>query len=434
MQYVNDDMDELFRRAAENYPLNTSSADWNKVLTALQGQAQEQTIAEKKRNKNGRLLWLLLLLPLGFICNQLYSPGIFIGKQASKTGDANENVTGERGTSQKNTNSSSFSDNNNDNNTVTAAGTKVGKGPSAESANKNSFEPGTPASKTSYSSYPGYLKTEQKSYLSNNITHTKTPITNRQTGADLFTTGEDVHSRNYVSQVLFSHFLQDDVTASVTKELHPLFSSSEENSKQPIRVARRKRFYAGVVGGVDATTIKFQKIENAGATYGVLFGYQFNKKWSIETGAFVEKKYYYTEGKYFNTSKLPIPPSWQIENVSGNCKMIEVPVSFKYNFSAHKNSNWFATAGSLSYFMKKQDYTYDYYYGSWGPYTRRVPYDTSAAYFFSNIGFSIGYSHRLGNVAELRVEPYVKIPVSGIGAGSLPMLSTGLQIGITKKF
>ena len=32
MQFVNDDMDDLYRRAAEEYPLKTDSGDWNKVL------------------------------------------------------------------------------------------------------------------------------------------------------------------------------------------------------------------------------------------------------------------------------------------------------------------------------------------------------------------------------------------------------------------
>ena len=36
MQYVNNDMDDVFRKAAEEYPLDTRSMDWNKVLTALQ--------------------------------------------------------------------------------------------------------------------------------------------------------------------------------------------------------------------------------------------------------------------------------------------------------------------------------------------------------------------------------------------------------------
>jgi len=71
MQYVNDDMDEVFRRAAENYPLDTNSANWNKVLSALQGMETPNPIPEKKGNKNRRFLWLLLLLPLGLICNKL---------------------------------------------------------------------------------------------------------------------------------------------------------------------------------------------------------------------------------------------------------------------------------------------------------------------------------------------------------------------------
>lgn len=434
MQYVNDDMDELFKRAAENYPLDTNSADWNKVLSALQGETVAKPISEEKKNNNkGRLLWLLLLLPLGLVCNQLYSPGIFNGKQASKGSSANENIIVDRGTSQKNTNSGGISDNNNDNTTVTNERAKVDKGLTGESGNKNSVDPGMPASTTTYPSYPGYAKTERKNYLSdNNITHTKNQITNQEADDNLFIIGIDRRKR--LPEVLFSHPLQNDVTTSVTKKLNPLFSSSEEKSKQPIRVASRKRFYAGVAGGVDATTIKFQKIENAGAAYGLLFGYQFNKKWSVETGAFLEKKYYYTEGKYFNALKAGIPPSWQVDNISGNCKMIEVPVSLKYNFSAHKNSNWFVTAGSSSYFMKKQNYNYDYYYGSWGPYPSKKSYDTSSTYLFSNISLSVGYSHRLGNFGDLRVEPYLKLPVSGIGIGSLPMFSTGLQVGITRKF
>src|SRR5689334_19464578 len=58
MQYVNDDMDELFRRAAENYPLDTTGADWNKVMAAMQtpGEVQE-------RSKKRRFLWLFMLVP-----------------------------------------------------------------------------------------------------------------------------------------------------------------------------------------------------------------------------------------------------------------------------------------------------------------------------------------------------------------------------------
>ena len=71
MQHVNDDMDELFRRAAEGYPLNTDSADWNAVVKKLE---LERSLPAKKENRNKNykhLLWLLLLLPLGVYKNYI---------------------------------------------------------------------------------------------------------------------------------------------------------------------------------------------------------------------------------------------------------------------------------------------------------------------------------------------------------------------------
>src|SRR3954454_24484296 len=73
MQYENENMDELFRKAAENYPLDTSSKDWDKVFQALQT-ANGQTEVVQKNNK-GRFLWLLILLPMGLVCNKYLMHG-----------------------------------------------------------------------------------------------------------------------------------------------------------------------------------------------------------------------------------------------------------------------------------------------------------------------------------------------------------------------
>jgi hypothetical protein len=214
--------------------------------------------------------------------------------------------------------------------------------------------------------------------------------------------------------------------------MNPLFESPK--SKENIRVAKRKKFYAGLMGGMDVTTIKLQKIEDAGYGYGMLIGYQFNKKWSVETGAFLEKKYYYSDGKYLNTSKIYLPPNSRIEDATGNCKMVEMPLAVKYNFSIRKESTWFATLGISSYFMKEENYTYNYYYGTSGPVPHQKEYKNSSTDLFSAMSISGGYIHRLGNFADVRIEPYLKLPMYGMGIGELPFLSTGLQVGITKKF
>jgi hypothetical protein len=188
-----------------------------------------------------------------------------------------------------------------------------------------------------------------------------------------------------------------------------------------------------VMGGVDITTIKLQKIEDAGYNYGILLGYQFNKKWSIETGVYQDRKFYYTEGEYFNTSSLWMPSNSKITEVSGNCKMIEIPLTVKYNLSSTPKKSLFLTGGATSYIMQKEDYDYTYYYGNSGNYAvHNRKYDSDSKQFFAALHISGGYSRKLNKTTNLRIEPYIKLPLYGMGVGQLKFVSTGLHLGITK--
>lgn len=430
MQYVNDDMDELFRRAAENYPLDTKTADWNKVLATLQNQTEIKTAPENKGNRKDRFLWLLLLLPLGLICNQFYSPGSLNSDGISKKEVAKENsVTSKDNIQQQNSvrNNKSI-----DNATVNVTNSNN------EISNKEKrigmfADPSSRVQKKSYSLKADQVRKNNESYTAYNSVIVSSHQKNQSSDND-FTSGETVFLRTYVSKILFDKKGVDDFSTSINRSLSPLINSPEEQLKQNIKLERRKRFYAGVMGGIDATTIKFQKIEDAGSTYGILLGYQLNKKWSIETGAYWAGKNYYSDGKYLNTSKIYMPPNSWIDDVSGTCKMIEVPLAIRYNFSVRKKSSWFSTVGTSSYFMKEENYTYNYYYGTAGPVPHNKEYKNASTNLFSNISISGGYNHRLGNFADLRIEPYVKMPLAGMGIGKLPLFSTGLQVGFAKKF
>jgi hypothetical protein len=48
------------------------------------------------------------------------------------------------------------------------------------------------------------------------------------------------------------------------------------------------------------------------------------------------------------------------------------------------------------------------------------------------ITFSTGVTKPLNKTIDLRIEPYLKIPVKGVGVGSLSLQSAGVQVGITK--
>src|ERR1017187_6864999 len=71
MEYLNEDMDDLFRKAGEQYPLKTTNSDWDGVLGRLQpqpgGASSYELETGGKGNNKKRFLWLLLLLPLSMI-------------------------------------------------------------------------------------------------------------------------------------------------------------------------------------------------------------------------------------------------------------------------------------------------------------------------------------------------------------------------------
>ena len=184
--------------------------------------------------------------------------------------------------------------------------------------------------------------------------------------------------------------------------------------------------------GPDISTVKFESIKNTGINIGIILGYRLNKKLSIETGLMWDKKFYYSEGQYFKTGKIYLPSNTRIRNVDGNCKMLEVPLNVKFNFKSSGKTNWFSAIGVSSYFMKQE--TYDYTIISTGqPYTYKKTYNEPSQFLLSTINVSVGYNHFLGKFGTLRIEPYFKIPLKGVGIGSLPITSAGINFGITKK-
>src|SRR4051794_38307257 len=69
MLNLNDDMDDLIRQAADDYPLKIEGKDWDKIAGAMPSAMQVQPTKDKK------YWWLLLLLlPILIIA------GLFINK------------------------------------------------------------------------------------------------------------------------------------------------------------------------------------------------------------------------------------------------------------------------------------------------------------------------------------------------------------------
>ena len=224
-----------------------------------------------------------------------------------------------------------------------------------------------------------------------------------------------------------------DVSLNIPVNAKPITVAAKDSSglKKGTKNKKESFFYAGLIVAPDLSTIKMQSVKGVGTTFGILLGYQFNRRWAVETGVYLDRKKYYSDAEYFNKKNTPGLNGVDLVSLTGVCNMVEIPVNLRYNISNGSRTKWFATTGLSTYLMSRENYTFSI--------DRNNPWDETWEYhkhynnWFSIINLSLGFEQKLGKIGNLRIEPYARIPLSGIGTGSLPIMSAGLNIGITRR-
>ena len=271
-----------------------------------------------------------------------------------------------------------------------------------------------------------------------------------------FITGQTIkRSKKYTAKDLFSQPIQDISKAmtnfdfaTINLKLIPkdsliaTYHIQEKNSlslqqklvinkvKMNSRNNNESGFYTAIISGVDLSAIHFQSVKT-GATKGLLIGYAFNKKWSIESGLLWDTKRVYDNGSYFNPPGYIATNGIKIVAVNGKSRLYEWPVNIKYTIIPG-NHSLFATAGLSSYLMRSENYDYEYVQNNQPAGHNYLSYKNETKNWFSVVNFSIGYTHKLGDIGSMRLEPYLKLPIKNLGVGNMPIMSTGLNIGFTK--
>jgi len=438
-------MDDLFREAAEGYHLDAEKAsDWESVHAALGNRQHTEIINDKKKNRR-LLFWLLFLIPLSVCMSAVFlfkkEPSVNHGVNAKNNLPVSREdklVNNESNISQtqkamtkpdilKKESLAIATIRSTSKPTVGAfvhAGVKKND-PHTKHAIRNTS--GNFSDRSTNMSDGEIINSEVVSSNDNNkVQAEEADATMRKT----FTASLINIDHNNNLNGIRDEFYSDGLTKQFSKLS---VNNTAGNVKPPnIKLKSKSFFYMGLYSGADLSYIKSQRVSNAGYSLGVLIGYHINKKIGIEAGAVLEKKYYYSNGEYFDKSSVPYLSYINILSLNGNCNMIDIPVNIRYNFLSHKKSRWFATTGLSSYIMTKEYYDYNYEYnGSYGE--KGYTYLSSSKNWLSVINLSLGYQHDLGRTFMWRIEPYLKLPASGVGLGKLPLSSTGLYVGINKR-
>jgi hypothetical protein len=485
MKHVNGDMEDLFRKAAAKYPLRTDSADWDRLAAALDRDPgpPSDTDEDDKRRRRG-IFWWLILLPLGGL-------GYYAGHYAWHARHVNDGqgkvvTAAPAGGSGAGTHATAGGLSAGANATASAPGAGTNASDAETKAIAGSPNVGTnaPAGVAEQGNSGDVQEKMRVAGSDGTIEQTRSKKikgpagagasaspgggglagTNESTGTGVSglagasgkagTSGPAGASGSAGTSGLAK--LGGSAGASGLSGSHELLPSGLDLSRVPTKgdfavnvdvkaraaakdsnnKAAKKATskthtghgYIGIIGAPDLSTVKMQATKGVGTTWGLLLGYSFNSHWAVESGVYLDRKKYYTAGEYFKGADQPSYPT--LKSVNGSCNMWEIPLNVRYNFNPGSKITWFATAGASSYLMTKQEYYYQY-----EGVPRATDWSTTvhANYLFSIINLSGGFEQRIGRIGNLRIEPYVRIPLSGIGTGRLPIMSAGLNIGITRQ-
>jgi len=160
---------------------------------------------------------------------------------------------------------------------------------------------------------------------------------------------------------------------------------------------------------------------------GLLATYRINHWLSVSGGALYGRKMYQADFSHYRPDRWRGNGSVSPGFVNADCAVLDVPFLANATIMRFRRSDIFVSTGISSYFMLRE--TYDYRYP---PEVGREPWELTVRnrnrHLLGVGNLSVGYRRQLIPSVSVTVQPFVKVPLTGIGNGNIKLYSTGVAI------
>lgn len=163
------------------------------------------------------------------------------------------------------------------------------------------------------------------------------------------------------------------------------------------------------------------------AAFGFTVGVGISPKITMQTGVIYGAKNYTASNYDYKFGNPNVQNS--ISQIDAACKVLEIPLRASYLLSDNKSRSIELNGGLSSYLMLKEDYVFKYTPAS-GKADRLTQKTNANQHFLSVLDLSATYNIKLNSKFGFGIEPYVKIPLGGIGEGSVPLKSSGISLKV----
>ena len=420
MQDLNNEMDDLFRKAVELYPLRPCESKWDELSTKINSKKYPVLfpgLLGRRRNIRMSILFGgILLIPVAIVS---IVPTLI--HKSDKNSPPKEILT-------PNISSAKSPEN------IKFTPTRIHISSRINDENSKQAKTNTDQSEQIFTNHDGLIpiipQADPYSIKSLNILTPEISETEMK-----YARVETVHDYNplifgidplYFNQIQYDQ-LPEFAGPVVEHKYLPL-----QHLGQP----RRQGFYLGILGGPLISQVKHEGLTKSGFDFGLLVGYTFCKKFSIETGLMRAKQYYTVEEGGLLNQIVAVPGA---KSLDGNRDAFTIPLNLKYNAVSTANGNFFISAG-VSTFIGVNDHTMITIADR--PIPPATEFDLGApSYLPAYLNVSLGYEYKMGKFSSIRIEPYMEIPLKSsagnsfktqVGGSPIQVFNSGIHIGISR--
>lgn len=178
----------------------------------------------------------------------------------------------------------------------------------------------------------------------------------------------------------------------------------------------------------DATNTDKWLADNRQTVFGAGIGYRFGQRFGLQTGFYAGRKLYTAGPGDYKTQPGSYWSTVDMMSIDANCYIYEIPLSLRYDLIQRNKYNLYAVGGVSSILMKSE--WYGYHYKKNGVYHWAERTYSGNKHFLSMADVSLGFEYKILPAFYFQAEPYIKLPVGGLGEGKIKLHSTGIQAGI----
>ncbi|MEO9052671.1 MAG: hypothetical protein ABI280_12800, partial [Ginsengibacter sp.] len=365
MQELENDIDDLFSRAAEEYPLHTGRGDWEGVEKKL-SVIGSSAVPGKPAKKNNKKLFLLLLLfiislVIGFMILNPGSKKYFIGKSSTQINQ--QSLQKNKSVSKNQLTINTSPDKSQTINKIGPADKIVPVDKKKETATEN-------ISAERHKTHRAALHNN----MNNNIFSNKDP--SQFLYNNNYSYKEYINNTNYQkkdnsksgSAEKYLKTTKDSLSPGNKKDSaelqkedslnNDLLSIEKKKTGARKKAPKQNGLYAGIIGGLDYSKVKSTSFKEPGFNLGVVMGYKI-KSVFVETVVSRGVKHYSSMGDMFNDHDALMPSGMTIDNLESRSKIVEIPLKAGYYFYRKKKTNLFIAGGVSIYIMTKEKNNYN---------------------------------------------------------------------------